>query len=77
MAKKNTFGAPVSLGNIKEDTGEHVKSVLTAAFDKMHLVTREEFDVQSKVLARTRQRVEELQKAIEALEQQAKKDTAD
>lgn len=60
---------PESLQGIKTDTAEHVKSLLNATFDKMHLVTREEFEVQTKVLARTRQRVEELEAVIKALEQ--------
>lgn len=60
---------PESLQGIKADTAEHVKSLLNATFDKMHLVTREEFEVQTKVLARTRQRVEELEAVIKALEQ--------
>ena len=37
-------------------------------FNKMELVTREEFDVQTKVLARTREKVETLQKRLDALE---------
>jgi ubiquinone biosynthesis accessory factor UbiK len=65
---------PESLQGIKEDTGEHVKSLLNATFDKMHLVTREEFEVQTKVLARTRQRLEELEVMVKALEQQLDND---
>lgn len=61
---------PESLQGIKEDTGEHVRSLLNATFNKMHLVTREEFEVQTKVLARTRQRLEALEAVIRDLEQQ-------
>jgi len=42
--------------------------VLQAAFAKLELVTREEFDVQSAVLARTRERLEELAARLQELE---------
>jgi BMFP domain-containing protein YqiC len=42
--------------------------VLAAAFAKLDLVTREEFDVQSEVLARARIRVAELEAKVAALE---------
>jgi BMFP domain-containing protein YqiC len=39
----------------------------------MQLVTREEFDVQSAVLQRTRDKLEQLEKQLEALQAQARK----
>lgn len=40
----------------------------------MELITREEFDVQTKVLARTREKVEQLQKQVDMLMTQLNKD---
>lgn len=52
------------LDEIKEEIRVVVKSVL-AKFD---LVTREEFDVQKKVLEKTRQKLAELEKELERIE---------
>jgi len=50
------------------DLEKNVKAALTAAFDRLDLVTREELEVQEAVLARTRARLEELENRIAALE---------
>lgn len=42
--------------------------VLQGAFSKMDFVTREAFDVQTKVLARTREKLEYLEQKLAALE---------
>ena len=47
-----------------KDIEKNVRSMMT----RLDLVTREEFDVQSQVLARTRARLEELEARIAALE---------
>jgi BMFP domain-containing protein YqiC len=52
-----------------KDVERNVKAMLAQGFTKLDLVTREEFDVQQQVLARTRARVEELEARIAALEQ--------
>jgi BMFP domain-containing protein YqiC len=41
---------------------------MTQGFARLDLVTREEFDVQSQVLARTRARLEELEARVAELE---------
>ena len=46
----------------------HVKWIVESALQKFHLVTRTEFDVQSAVLARTREKVEHLEKQLAELE---------
>lgn len=57
---------PVSLQNIKQEVQQQFKDVLQAGFARMNLVTREEFDVQIKILARTREKVDVLAGAIES-----------
>ncbi|WP_296228444.1 accessory factor UbiK family protein [Ralstonia sp. UBA689] len=52
------------------DIEKNVRAMMTQGFSKLDLVTREEFDVQSQVLARTRARLEELERRVAALEAQ-------
>lgn len=52
---------------------KNLRAALSAGFHKLDLVTREEFDVQSAVLARTRARLEALEQQVAALEQQLPK----
>ena len=54
------------------DIEKNVRAMMTQGFSKLDLVTREEFDVQSQVLARTRARLEELETHVAALEAQLK-----
>ena len=59
---------PEGVKNLGKDVEENVKSAVTAGFQKMDLVTREEFDAQTKVLARTREKLEALMKKVDELE---------
>ncbi|ALF89250.1 MULTISPECIES: accessory factor UbiK family protein [Ralstonia solanacearum species complex] len=54
------------------DIEKNVRAMMTQGFSKLDLVTREEFDVQSQVLARTRARLEELETRVAQLEAQLK-----
>ena len=49
----------------------NIDAALRSHFEQMNLVTRERFEVQEKVLQRTRARVGELECQVAALEQQA------
>ena len=51
------------------------KALLQSSFSKLDLVSREEFDSQMVVLARTRARLETLEKTVSALEEQLKNNT--
>ncbi len=53
------------------DIEKNVRSMMTQGFARLDLVTREEFDVQSQVLARTRARLEELEERVAELERRA------
>ena len=65
LAKKLYTALPSSLQNFENEIQQKFKEILHAAFTRMELVTREEFDVQIKVLARTREKVEALQATLE------------
>jgi ubiquinone biosynthesis accessory factor UbiK len=56
--------------DLREELQQNFKSVLQAGLGKLDLVTREEFDVQRAVLLRTRDKLNELQRAVEQLEAQ-------
>ncbi|MDX2425852.1 MAG: accessory factor UbiK family protein [Cycloclasticus sp.] len=62
-----TSQLPPGLSDLKEETENNVKAILQQQFTKLDLVTREEFDVQSAVLARTRAKLEALEKTIAGL----------
>ena len=50
------------------DVERNVRAMMSQAFSKMDLVTREEFDVQADLLARTRARLDQLAAQIETLQ---------
>lgn len=50
------------------DLERNLRAMLGAAFARLDLVSREEFDIQREVLARTRARLAELEKQVAALE---------
>ena len=52
----------------RDDVEQHVRMAVTSVLDRLDLVTREEFDAQSAVLARTREKVEALEKRVAELE---------
>ena len=50
------------------DMQKNLKAALTQAFTRIDLVTREEFDIQSQVLARTREKLTQLEARVAELE---------
>ena len=68
LSQKLTGLLPDGLQSVQKDLEKSFKTVLQNSFSRMDLVTREEFDVQSAVLARTRQKLEQLEQQIAALE---------
>ena len=56
-----------------KDIEKNVRAVLLGMFNRLDLVTREEFDVQREVLLRTRERLVELERTVAELEARAKK----
>ena len=59
---------PEDLRKTKEEVGRNVRTALNSAFNRMNLVTREEFEIQSELLSRTRALVDELQQRLDQLE---------
>ena len=63
---------PSHIGTLKKDFEKNCHLILSKAFAKLDLVTREEFDTQSKVLLRTRKKLEELEKQLKDIEHSLK-----
>ena len=69
LARKLAEAVPPGLAALGNDLEQNFKAVLQAGLAKLDLVTRQEFDIQAAVLRRSRERLEELEKRIIALEQ--------
>ena len=56
------------------DIEKNMRAMLTALFSRLDLVTREEFDVQSQVLARTREKLSQLEAKLAELEKSVRRE---
>lgn len=72
IAKKIAELVPQGVGEVPESIQGQVKAVLSSSLAKMDLVTREEFDVQTGVLLKTRAKLEALEKQLADIEQNLK-----
>lgn len=68
LAKRLSDAIPPGPRQFGEEVEKNLKAVLQSAFARMNLVSREEFEVQSQVLARTRAMVEKLEHQVKELE---------
>ena len=55
-----------------KDLEKNIRGLVSQGFQKMDLVTRQEFDVQAQVLAKTRAKLEELENKIAEIEKNIK-----
>ena len=69
LARRVIEALPAGMEEIGQDLRTNLKSVLGAALERLDLVTREEFDVQQAVLARTRDKLERLERTVAGLEE--------
>lgn len=68
LAKKLAGFMPASLQDLQTDIEKNMRSGLESGLRKMNLVTREEFDTQTAVLLRTREKLEVLEKIVAEME---------
>jgi BMFP domain-containing protein YqiC len=61
IATRLSDAIPPGLSSLKEDIEKNFRAILQGALGKMDLVTREEFEVQKGVLAKTRSKLEDLE----------------
>jgi BMFP domain-containing protein YqiC len=67
LARRLSSLVPPGLREGREELQQNFKSVLQAGLGKLDLVTREEFEVQRAVLARTREKLEALERDLARL----------
>lgn len=72
LAKKLAEAVPEGIRSVQEDLEANFRSVLRSGLSKLDLVTREEFEVQQAVLAKTRAKLEALDKRLAGIETAAK-----
>ncbi len=70
LAKKLADAVPEGLKSMREDLEQNFRAVLQSGLSKLDLVTREEFEVQEAVLAKTREKLDALEEKIQAMEGQ-------
>jgi BMFP domain-containing protein YqiC len=68
LARQISRNIPTGVKMLQEDVEKNVRTLLQGTFARLDLVTREEFDVQSRVLARTREKLEQLEQQVAELE---------
>ena len=74
LARRLSNTVPAGLREAQQDLEKNFRTVLQNTLAKLDLVTREEFDVQSRLLSRTREKLETLEKTIAELEARQPKD---
>jgi len=70
LADKIESLLPTGLKQVKNDFDEKLKTLLQQQLTKMDVVSREEFDIQAKVLTRTREKLEQLEKKLDEINRQ-------
>lgn len=71
LAHRLAEAVPKNVRELGHDVERNFRSVLQSGFERMDLVTREEFDLQTAVLQRTREKLEALEARLAELEQRA------
>lgn len=72
LARQISESIPAGVKGMQEDVQKNIHTLLQGALSKLDLVTREEFDAQSQVLARTREKLEQLERVIDEMEEKKK-----
>lgn len=67
LVKKLADTVPQGLKSVREELEQNFRSVLQSGLGKLDLVTREEFEVQEAVLARTREKLDSLEAKLKDL----------
>lgn len=70
LARKVADAIPSPVSEFRNDVEKNLRAALQNSFTRLNLVTREEFDAQSKVLARAREQLTALEAQVRALESQ-------
>ena len=69
LARQISDSIPAGVKGVQQDLEKNIHTLLQGTLAKLDLVTREEFDTQTQVLLRTREKLEQLEKTIAELEE--------
>ena len=69
LARQISEAIPAGVKDMQKDVQKNIHTLLQGALTRLDLVSREEFDAQSQVLARTRQKLEQLEEVVTAMEE--------
>lgn len=73
LVKKLSGLMPASVGQFQDEIEKNLKAGVQGVLQKMDLVTREEYAVQTALLARTREKLEQLDAKLKILEDKLSK----
>lgn len=71
LTRKVVETLPEGIVQLQSDIRKNIRATVAATLERMDLVTRQEFDVQVGVLARTREKLSALEQRVAQLEQEA------
>ena len=77
IARRLMERVPPALRAMQQDLEDNFRTVLRATLGKLDVVTRDEFDAQTKVLERTRAKVDSLQARLAELEAMVARQSSD
>jgi BMFP domain-containing protein YqiC len=73
IARRLFDSVPPALRTVQKDLETNFRAVLRASLGKLDVVTRDEFDTQTKVLQRTREKLEQMEARLRELEAERSK----
>lgn len=68
IARRLSDAVPAGVKSLQEDLDKNLRGALASALERLDLVTREEFEVQAAVLARTREKLDAMSARVAELE---------
>jgi BMFP domain-containing protein YqiC len=68
LARRLSNAVPDSARSVQDDVEKNLRAGVQSVLAKLDLVTREEFDVQCKLLARSRAKIDQLENQVAELE---------
>lgn len=74
IASRLADSMPPGMDALRTDLEKNMRAILQGVLNSMDLITREEFEVQKAVLAKTRLKLETLEQQLQALEAQMTKE---
>ena len=71
LTRRLSEAVPPGMNQAREDIETHIRSILNGAFERMDLVTREQFDSQTAVLERLQKKLLDLEQQLTQLQEES------